>query len=154
MDGDGVLVHTPGFESPRDSQWLREELARQRALLARRFERYRAGRPAIELASRRVIVVDDGLATGATMRAALGWVRRRRPAWLTCAVPVAQTESLQALASLADEIVCPRRSRSLFSISQFYLRFPQVDDDEVQTLLATQASGRSSSKRDNSPAVP
>jgi putative phosphoribosyl transferase len=133
---------------------LSEEAQRQRALLAERFQRYRAVRPAEDLAARRVIVVDDGLATGATMRAALGWARRRGPAWLVCAVPIAESESLAALVGLADEVVCPRRSRALFSISQFYLRFPQVSDEEVLATLAAHASGRSSSKRDDSATIP
>jgi predicted phosphoribosyltransferase len=154
VDGDGEVVHTPGLESLADSHWLSGELERQRTLLARRFGRYRAGRPAIELAGRRVIVVDDGLATGATMRAALGWVRRRHPAWVTCAVPVAETESLAAIGPLADEVACPRRTTSLFAISQYYLRFAQVSDDEVEAVLAAQASGRSSSKRDDSTVAP
>ena len=154
VDGDGVVVKTPGFESSVDAAWLSEEAQRQRALLAERFQRYRAVRPAEDLAARRVIVVDDGLATGATMRAALGWARRRGPAWLVCAVPIAESESLAALVGLADEVVCPRRSRALFSISQFYLRFPQVSDEEVLAALAAHASGRSSSKRDDSATIP
>lgn len=154
VDGDGVVVTTPGLESSADAAWLSEETRRQRARLAERFQRYRAVRPAEDLAARRVIVVDDGLATGATMRAALGWVRRRGPAWLVCAVPIAESESLAALVGLADEVVCPRRSRALFSISQFYLRFPQVSDEEVLAALAAHASGRSSSKRDDSATIP
>jgi len=71
-----------------------------------------------------------------------------------CAVPVAELESLNALGLLADETVCPMRTRELFSISQFYLRFPQVSDDEVLAALASQPSGRSSSKRDASTATP
>lgn len=154
VDGDGVVVKTPGFESSADAAWMSEETRRQRARLAERFQRYRAVRPAEDLAARHVIVVDDGLATGATMRAALGWVRRRGPAWLVCAVPIAEPESLAALVGLADEVVCPRRSRALFSISQFYLRFPQVSDEEVLAALAAYASGRSSSKRDDSATIP
>jgi predicted phosphoribosyltransferase len=154
VDGDGVVVKTPGFESSVNAAWLSEETQRQRALLAERFQRYRAVRPAEDLAARRVIVVDDGLATGATMRAALGWAQRRSPAWLVCAVPIAESESLAALVGLADEVVCPRRSRALFSISQFYLRFPQVSDEEVLAALAAHASGRSSSKRDDSATIP
>lgn len=154
VDGDGVVVQMPGLESLADAAWLSEETERQRARLTERFQRYRAVRPAQNLEARCVIVVDDGLATGATMRAALGWVRRRRPARLVCAVPIAELESLAALTDLADEIVCPRRSRMLFSISQFYLRFPQVTDEEVLAALAAQPNGRSSSKREDSATVP
>ena len=154
VDGDGVVVQMPGLESLADAAWLSEETKRQRARLTERFQRYRAVRPAQNLEARCVIVVDDGLATGATMRAALGWVRRRRPARLVCAVPIAELESLAALNDLADEIVCPRRSRMLFSISQFYLRFPQVTDEEVLAALAAQPNGRSSSKREDSATVP
>lgn len=154
VDGDGVVVQMPGLESLADAAWLSEETERQRARLTERFQRYRAVRPAQNLEARCVIVVDDGLATGATMRAALGWVRRRRPARLVCAVPIAELESLAALNDLADEIVCPRRSRMLFSISQFYLRFPQVTDEEVLAALAAQPNGRSSSKREDSATVP
>ena len=154
VDGDGVVVQMPGLESLADAAWLSEETERQRARLTERFQRYRAVRPAQNLEARCVVVVDDGLATGATMRAALGWVRRRRPARLVCAVPIAELESLAALTDLADEIVCPRRSRMLFSISQFYLRFPQVTDEEVLAALAAQPNGRSSSKREDSATVP
>ncbi len=154
VDGDGVLVRTPGLESVADDAWVNQETERQRELLAKRFALYRARYPAIDPQGRCVIVIDDGLATGATMRAALGWVRRRQPAWLVCAVPVAEHESLKALAALADETVCPKRTRELFSISQFYLRFPQVSDDEVLAALASQPSGLSSSKRDTSTATP
>lgn len=154
VDGDGVVVQMPGLESLADAAWLSEETERQRARLTERFQRYRAVRPAQNLEARCVIVVDDGLATGATMRAALGWVRRRRPARLVCAVPIAELESLAALNDLADEIVCPRRSRMLFSISQFYLRFPQVTDEEVLAALAAQPNGRSSSNREDSATVP
>lgn len=104
-----------------------------------------AGRDAVVLAIPRGAV---------PMRAALGWARRRRPAKLVCAVPVADAESLASLADLADEIVCPRPSRALFSISQFYLRFPQVSDEEVLSALTAHPSGRSSSKRDVSDPVP
>lgn len=154
VDGDGVVVHAPGLESLADAAWLQEEVARQRALIEQRFRRYRAVWPEVDPKARRVIVVDDGLATGATMRAALGWVRRRGPAWLVCAVPVSESASLAALVPLADEVISPRRSQALFAISQFYLRFPQVDDAEVLAALAGQASGRSSSKRDEPSVTP
>ena len=154
VDGDGVVIQMPGLELLADAAWLSEETQRQRARLTERFQRYRAVRPAQNLEARCVIVVDDGLATGATMRAALGWVRRRRPARLVCAVPIAELKSLAALSDLADEMVCPRRSRALFSISQFYLRFPQVTDEEVLAALVAQPSGRSSSNREGSATAP
>src|SRR5260370_12595306 len=84
--------------------YVREETARQLAELERRRESYCAGRPPVEIAGRTAIVVDDGIATGATMRVALRAVRRRAPAWLVLAAPVAAPETLAPLPGATDEI--------------------------------------------------
>ncbi|MFD2271920.1 phosphoribosyltransferase family protein [Undibacterium arcticum] len=83
-----------------------------------------------------MIVVDDGLATGATMVAALHAVRARQPATLICAVPVASIESLDIIRPLADDVVCLLASANFNAVGQFYRDFPQVSDDAVIQILA------------------
>src|SRR5256885_14623006 len=103
--------------------YVREETARQLAELERRRAIYCAGRPPVEIAGRTAIVVDDGIATGATMRVALRAVRRRGPAWLVLAAPVAAAETLAALADEADETVCVTAPEGLGAIGYYYEDF-------------------------------
>lgn len=112
-------------------------IARERACLARRRERYRALREAIDPRDRVVVVVDDGLATGATMVAALRAARARAPRWLVCAVPVAAAASLEAVGALCDEVICLATPDPFPSVGSFYRRFDPVDDLEVEATLAT-----------------
>ncbi|WP_369392881.1 phosphoribosyltransferase [Streptomyces sp. CG1] len=108
---------------------------RERRELHRREQRYRGDRPAPDPAGRTVIVVDDGLATGATARAALRHVRRRRPAHLVLAVPVGAPDSLDLLVDEADTIVCPYRPVGFSAVGQWYEDFEQLTDDEVVAAL-------------------
>lgn len=114
-------------------------LAREKQLLAeeldRRRESYLGGRERVAVAGRTVIVVDDGIATGATMRAALKATRRRGPETLVLAVPVAPAESLRALSGEADRMVCLSTPKHFRAVSLHYRRFPQVPDEEVIALL-------------------
>ena len=119
---------------PQD--YVREETARQLAEIERRRQNYCAGRPPVEIAGRTAIVVDDGIATGATMRVALRAVRRQGPAWLVLAAPVAAAETLAALAGEADESVCVATPQGLGAIGFYYADFHQMSDDEVTALLA------------------
>lgn len=105
-----------------------QEMRRRRAL-------YTPDRPPIDAAGRTVIVVDDGLATGATMAAALHAVRERNPAWLVCAVPVASREGLALVRPRADEVVCLSVPEGFAAVGQFYRSFPQVEDAEAVSLL-------------------
>jgi putative phosphoribosyl transferase len=116
--------------------YLREETARQLAELERRRQVYRAGRPPVDIAGCTAIVVDDGIATGATMRVALRAIRRRGPAWLVLAAPVAAAETLAALAAEADEAVCVETPEGLGAIGYYYDDFHQMSDAEVTDLLA------------------
>jgi predicted phosphoribosyltransferase len=93
------------------------------------------GAPA-DAAGRVAIVIDDGVATGASMIAALRAVRAKSPARLVCAVPVAPVESLEAIQPCADEVVCLHTPRELCAIGRFYQEFPQIEDAEVVKLLA------------------
>ena len=102
----------------------------------RREAQYRGPRPYPELKGRTVILVDDGLATGASMRAAARAVRTREPARLIIAVPVAPESSWREMRAEADDVVCAFTPGSFFGISQFYDDFRQTTDDEVRELLA------------------
>jgi putative phosphoribosyl transferase len=103
--------------------------------LARRLGIYRGDRPPLTLEGRTVIVVDDGLATGFTARAAVEVVRRRLAARVVLAVPVGSPEATIPLRSVADEVVCLETTDRFFGISEWYGDFTQVTDDEVAALL-------------------
>jgi len=122
-----------------DEGYLEREKAAQLAVLAERRASYTPARSPLEPAGRTVIVVDDGLATGATMIAALHAVRAKRPARLVCAVPVGAPDSVRKVAPYADEVVCLATPPDFYAVGQFYGSFPQVDDDEVRAILARAA---------------
>jgi predicted phosphoribosyltransferase len=103
--------------------------------LERRERAYREDRPAPDLRNRIVIVIDDGLATGSTMRAAAQAVRGRQPSRVVVAVPVGARETCAELAAYADEVICARMPEPFASVGQWYLDFNQTDDEEVRALL-------------------
>ncbi len=124
---------------------------RELAEIGRRRTRYLGGRAHPRLEGRTVIVIDDGVATGATTRAALRSVRRRKPEWLVLAVPVAPTETLDALAEEADEIVCLEDYESFMAIGVYYSDFNQISDEEVTETLARFPAERSTPERTSPP---
>lgn len=111
-------------------------VARELAELERRRQVYRGARTPPAIGGRTVIVVDDGIATGTTMRAALEALRRQMPAALVLAVPVAAAEALALLRPLVDDVVCLETPRDFLGVSQVYDSFPQLTDAEVTALLA------------------
>ncbi|HEX7088551.1 MAG TPA: phosphoribosyltransferase [Longimicrobiales bacterium] len=124
--------------------------AREQAELERRERAYRGGREAPRLSGRPVILVDDGVATGSTMRAAIRAVRQQRPERVLVAVPVAPPEVCELLAGEADEVVCLLTPEPFIAISVWYDSFPQLGDDEVRALLAEAA--RTARERGSRPA--
>jgi putative phosphoribosyl transferase len=110
--------------------------ASEGAELARREARYRGGRPPASVEGRTVVVVDDGLATGATMRAAVAALRRRAAARIVAAVPVGSDDACAMLATAADVVVCPLVPRRFRAVGAWYYDFAAVDDAEVAAALA------------------
>lgn len=108
---------------------------RERVELRRREQLYRQGRPAPELRGRTVIVVDDGLATGSTARAALRFVRRQAPARVVLAVPVGSPDSVERMRAEADEVVCPHRPAGFMAVGEWYADFDQLTDQDVLAAL-------------------
>ena len=119
-----------------DDAWLEGAQNRQLAEIERRRHLYLGGRARVPIAGRTAIVVDDGIATGATVRAALHAVRRAGPRELVLAVPVAAASVLARLGADADRTVCLETPRDLMAVGQFYRDFRQVEDDEVVRMLA------------------
>jgi len=130
-----------------DDAYIEQAKKSQLRLLQNRRAIYTPSRAPIDPAGRVAIVIDDGLATGATMIAALHAVRAKRPARLVCAVPVAPLECLERIRPYADEVVCLQTPADFYAVGQFYRDFRQVEDEEVIGLLArsgASASGRRS----------
>ena len=108
--------------------------------LERREREYRDDRPAPDLTNKIVIVIDDGLATGSTMRAAAHAVRAQRPARVVIAVPVGAPQTCSELAAIADEVICVNTPEPFSAVGQWYLNFDQTDDTEVRELLRKSAT--------------
>lgn len=114
--------------------------AREQAELERREREYRGGRPPPEIRGRVVILVDDGLATGATMRAAAEAVARQGPARVVIAVPVAAAETCRALSRQVDEVVCAETPEPFWGVGMWYQDFGQTTDEEVRALLRQESA--------------
>jgi putative phosphoribosyl transferase len=120
---------------------IEQATRRETEEIRRREERYRGDRPFPDLAGKVVVLVDDGVATGATMRAAARAVRQCQPARLIIAVPVAAESSCREMQPEADEVVCAFMPEPFFGVGQFYEDFSQTTDEEVRALLADARTG-------------
>jgi len=131
MNEDVVAWYRPSAASIEAV--TRAELAE----LERREHAYRDARPPLPIEGRTVILVDDGLATGSTMRAAVLSIRRLRPSRVVVAVPVGARETCEALRAIADEVVCASTPEPFSAVGLWYVDFSQTTDDEVRHLLSS-----------------
>ena len=115
--------------------YLASEKLRQVKEARRRLDAYRGGRPEPRILGRDVIIVDDGVATGATMMVALKWVRSRHARLIVAATPVAPSSTLALLGREANFVVCPHSPEPFYAIGAFYQKFEQVSDEEVKGML-------------------
>ena len=118
-----------------DEETIEKIVGREMRELRRRERAYRQDRPYPELGDRDVVLVDDGLATGATMRAAAEAVRTRLPSSMVVAVPVGSASAVAKVAALVDRVICLEIPASFYAVGQFYGDFGQTSDDEVRALL-------------------
>jgi predicted phosphoribosyltransferase len=140
--GDVRVLNEDVLESYPVSRAAIESVTRtERVELERRERTYRDGRPLVPIEGRVVILVDDGLATGSTMRAAVLAVRRLHPARVIVAVPVGAVQTCQALREVADEVVCAFTPEPFRAVGLWYADFSQTTDEEVQQLLARANAG-------------
>ena len=114
---------------------IAETVAEQEAELRRREQLYRGARPGVSVEGKITIVVDDGIATGSSMRAAIDALRTRHPKKVVVAVPVATFHADQEMKKAADEFVCVLRPETFFAIGEFYENFAQMDDSEVRAVI-------------------
>ena len=134
-NGDIILDKILAFEAGVGKEYIQEEKARQLVEILRRNKIYRKLCPKVPLKGKTAIIIDDGIATGATMQSALMAVRREEPKSVIAAFPVGTQDSITKLSQYADEIICLRLPDYFSAVGQFYLEFPQVSDEEIVKIL-------------------
>ncbi len=137
--GVRVLNEDVARALPNADEIIESVTAKETAELQRREQSYRDGRPAPELRDKTIILIDDGLATGATMRAAVKALRQRGAAKIVVAVPVGPPDTCREFEDEADEVVCASEPEFFQAVGQYYEDFSQTSDDEVRELLARAA---------------
>jgi len=133
VDERGNIVLNPMVQVPEE--YVRGEAERQRAEIQRRLADFRQGRPPLDLAGKTAILTDDGIATGQTMLAAVASVRAGGAEKVVVAAPVVAPDSATRLRQTADDLVDISEPRFFAAVGEFYASFPQIEDDEVVTLL-------------------
>lgn len=126
------LIHTLGVPL----EYIQSECTRQKAVAKMRLERFRKDLPPIAFAGKTVIVVDDGLATGATMKAAIQSIKNQNAKTIVVAVPVSPPDTAEEIQAMCDELICLATPWNFQAVGQFYETFGQTEDDEVVALLS------------------
>ncbi|MDE1811390.1 MAG: phosphoribosyltransferase [Thaumarchaeota archaeon] len=145
----GAVLHDgsyfPNVEITRmlnvPESFIEDEIARQRMEIERRLMRFR-GSKEYDLSGKTVVLVDDGIATGATMFVAAMWIRKQRPRKLIIAVPVGPKETIDKLDQIADEVIVLQSPYSFSAVGEFYEEFDQVSDEKVQEIMSKYSSNK------------
>ncbi len=131
-DGEYVISEGAADVSP---EYIVGERKRLESVVEEKYRRYRGNRPKPSITGKTVIIIDDGIATGSTLIAAIHVIRKQKPAKIVVAVPVAPVEGLAKVKAEADEIICLLVPPDFYAIGQFYDSFPQVEDEEAIAIL-------------------
>lgn len=137
-----VLSDMLRFSTDNDTSAFDRVAEREKVELLRRQQAYRGDRPPLDVTGRSVLLVDDGLATGASMRAAIAAVREQQPARVIVAVPVGPRDTCDELKAIVDEVVCSWIPEPFWAVGQAYLDFGQTSDAEVQQILERESGER------------
>lgn len=138
--GKPVINQKLARQVDADKEYLEKEITSRQAEVERRIQEYRGDKPAPNLKDKIVIITDDGIATGATMEAAVEVVRQEEPKKIIVAVPVTARDSLKKLEEKADEVVYLDAPLMFFAVGQFYQEFGQVSDEEVINILKNKST--------------
>jgi predicted phosphoribosyltransferase len=138
----GIVLVNPALVEQMPEEQFRWALERAVNELNERERLYRGGRPPPDVAGRTVVLIDDGLATGATMRAAVEALRRRGPRQIIVGVPIASPETCEELAREVDRVVCAATPQPFHAVGLWYQDFSPTSDEEVRRILASVGSGR------------
>ena len=138
----GVEIRNDTTRDMFDESAIRRTMERERQRVADRVEMFRHGRAMVDIAGRDAVIVDDGLATGTTMAAAIAVARAHGARRVIAAVPVGSVQAVHWIGRLADEVICPVVPTSFIAVGQHYEDFDQVSDAEVIDLLGGCSSGR------------
>jgi putative phosphoribosyl transferase len=141
-DGVWVVDEKIAESTGADERYIKQESEVKTKEVERRMKEFRKGKKELKLEGKTVILVDDGIATGATMEAAAKWLRQKKAKKMVLAVPVAPPDSLEKLKNLFDEVVCLETPWSFFAVGQFYEIFGQTTDEEVVRILNKQISNQ------------
>jgi putative phosphoribosyl transferase len=131
--GEGIFDQQQ--KSLVDPEWLKKEVEKEKKEAIRRLKTYRGDQPKLELKDKIVIIIDDGIATGLTMKAAIKMVKEKQPQKIVVAVPVSASDSLAEIKTLVDEVVCLYVPMMFNAIGTFYDDFGQTSDEEVVELM-------------------
>lgn len=143
IDEVGTVLRGAHFAlAGASDEYLRQEIAEQQETLRQRRALYTRARGPIDPEGRVVIIVDDGIATGSSMLAAVRAVRPRKPKKIVAAIGVAPVDSLERIGTEADEVVCLHAPQMFFAVGQFFEDFPEVTDDMVVAALAAESPGK------------